>query len=553
MVVNGDAAAAAEIAVVGTGAAGLIAAIAAASHGLKPIVFEKSSYWGGTTAMSGGALWIPGHSLMEANGVKDDLDAARRYLDSNASQSGKESTPERRDAYLKTGPEMVDFLAAEGFEWEFSPFPDYYIEAEGAAAGRGVGPAFYDGARLGEWRKTMQSAGRIPQLAINGDEVKPMLMATQNVANLMVAARVMLRTQWWRARGKHPMFVGQALVGRLMEIVQKKGIEVRLATPVTDLIYDGARVCGVRYRTPGGKDQELRTRAGVVLCAGGFARDEALRQEFQGLPARYTAAVETDTGDALKAAMKLGADTALLDDAWWIVCVVFPDGSRNVLLWERTFPHSLIVDPAGKRYVNEAGPYNDVGREMYARGKQFGGKPSWLIMDARHRRDYVFTNILGRVTPSHLIDAGFFIKADTLEELARKCELPIDTLRATIDRFNRFAREGKDADFGRGDHVFDTIYGDEKQKPNSTLGEVSQAPFWAVRVYPGDLGTKGGLVTDADGRVLTGAGEPIPGLYASGNTTASVMGRGYPGPGSTLGPGAVFAYRAARHAAATAS
>ena len=218
-----------------------------------------------------------------------------------------------------------------------------------------------------------------------------------------------------------------------------------------------------------GREVEFLADGGVFLCAGGFARDETLRQEHQSLPAGYSAAVPSDTGDTLKAALKLGADTALMDDAWWSVCVVFPDGSRNILMWERTFPHSIIVDPTGKRYVNEAGPYNDVGREMYTRSKQFPGKASWLIMDARHRRNYVFTNILGGMTPKSLIDAGFFIKADSLEDLAKQCDLPLDNLRATIDRFNGFAKTGKDEDFGRGDSLFDTIYGDEAYTPNPTL------------------------------------------------------------------------------------
>jgi 3-oxosteroid 1-dehydrogenase len=249
------------------------------------------------------------------------------------------------------------------------------------------------------------------------------------------------------------------------------------------------------------------------------------------------------------AAMRLGAAVTLMDDSWWHVSVVFPDGGRTVLMWERTFPGSIIVDPAGQRFANEAAPYNDLGRAMMERLRQFDTKHCWLIMDARHRRNYVFTNILGGVNPRELIDKGFFVKAASLDEMAAKCSIPADDLKATITRFNGFARSGRDEDFNRGESLFDTIYGDEKVTPNPTLGPIENAPFWAVKVYASDLGTKGGLLTDEDGRVLAESGEPIAGLYASGNTTASLMGRGYPGPGSTLGPAGVFAYRAARHAA----
>ena len=537
-----------DVIIVGTGATGLVAAIAAHQAGLRPLVLEKSSQWGGTSAMSGGSLWVPGHHLMAENGVTEDMAAARSYMDAQISQAGPASSPERREAYLSTGPEMVRFLADLGFEWDFSPFPDYYPEAEGASYGRGVNAKLYDGAALGPWRKTMRSMVRIPAMVVLPHEFKSMLMPTKDFASLYNGVKVGLRTAWWRLRGKHPMFIGQALTGRLMELVLKLGIEVRLDSAVTDLVVEQGRVKGVVLGS-GAAQQTIRADAGVILCAGGFARNDELRRKYQQVGADYSVAIPEDTGDALVAAQKLGAATALMDDAWWGVSALFPDGTRSFLLWERTLPHSMIVDQTGVRFANEAAPYNDLGRAMMARNRTHPANPCFLIMDARHRRDYVFANLLGGYNPGALQRAGFLIKASSLEELAAKCGIDRDGLGATIKRFNGFARTGKDEDFGRGESLFDRIYGDDAIGPNPTLGPLEQAPFWAVKVYPSDLGTKGGLLTDENGCVLDGSGDAIAGLYASGNCSASVMGRGYPGPGSTLGPAAVFAYRAARHAA----
>jgi 3-oxosteroid 1-dehydrogenase len=538
----------ATIIIAGSGAAGLVAAITAARCGLRPVVLEKADVWGGTTAMSGGSLWIPGHPLMARNGVPDDLVAARAYLDSHISQAGPAASTARRDAFIASGPEMVSFLADNGFEWDFSPFPDYYPEQEGATYGRGVAPALYDGARLGIWRKSMRRMNRIPNLVILPHEFKAMLMATQNLSNLVTAARVALRTAWWRMRGKQPMFIGQALAGQLMEVALKLGVEVRLNSGITGLLVEDGAVVGVTAQTPQGT-QELRAPAGVILCAGGFSRNAQVRKRYQDLGSDYSVANPQDQGDALLAALALGAQTALMDDAWWGISAVFPDGGRSFLLWERTLPHSIIVDPAGERFVNEAAPYNDAGRALLERKRQFPSDDCWLVMDARHRRNYTFANLLGGYNPRSLLDSGFLVKADSLDGLAAKCGIDAEGLRRTVSRFNGFARSGIDEDFHRGESLFDTIYGDEKVKPNPCLGTMEQAPFWAVRVYPSDLGSKGGLLTDEDGRVLNERNAPIPGLYAAGNTAASVMGRGYPGPGSTLGPAAVFAYRAAQHAA----
>lgn len=219
-----------------------------------------------------------------------------------------------------------------------------------------------------------------------------------------------------------------------------------------------------------------------------------------------------------------------------------------MLLWERSLPHSMIVDSAGERFVNESTGYLDFGDAVLQRNRTVSAVPAWLIIDARHRRRYPFGLMLPGITPKSAMRYGFLTKADTIDELATKIGIDPAALRATVQKFNGFAHTGLDTDFGRGDNVYDNFYGDPRTKPNPNLGAIEKAPFYATRVWPGDLGTKGGLLTDEHGRVLAEKAEAIAGLYATGNTTASVMGDSYPGPGSTIGPSMVFGYTAALNA-----
>ncbi|MBM3678002.1 MAG: FAD-binding protein, partial [Actinobacteria bacterium] len=290
---------------------------------------------------------------------------------------------------------------------------------------------------------------------------------------------------------------------------------------------------------------------GVLLAAGGFARDGAFRRLHQPAGDEWSSAGRGDTGDLVKLGIGLGADTALMDDAWWGPAFVSPEGARQFSVWERSMPGAIIVDQSGERFVNESASYVDVGHAILERDRLTPAIPSWLIMDARHRRRYAFGAFPPGRTPKAAIGSGFVVKAGSIAALAAATGIDGDGLRRTIDRFNGFARTGVDEDFRRGSNVYDTYYGDPRVRPNPNLGPIGNAPFWAVKVFPGDLGTKGGLVTDVDGRVLRPDGSAIGGLYAAGNTTATVMGRTYPGPGGTLGPALVFAYRAARAMAET--
>ena len=243
--------------------------------------------------------------------------------------------------------------------------------------------------------------------------------------------------------------------------------------------------------------------------------------------------------------MTLGADMGLLDDAWWGPAAVQPDGTRLFILSERSVPHTIIVDQLGHRYFNESASYVDVGHEMFKRQQTVEAIPSWMIMEKRHRNRFMFNTLMPFVSPKKWIKDGFFIKADTIQDLAKQCNIPVENLQATTDRFNQFVDTGKDEDFNRGNSAYDNYYGDPTYA-NPNLGKIEKGPFYAVRIYPGDLGTKGGFVTNEYGQVLKN-GQPIKGLYATGNSTASVMGRTYPGAGSTLGPTMAFGYAAAKH------
>jgi 3-oxosteroid 1-dehydrogenase len=355
-------------------------------------------------------------------------------------------------------------------------------------------------------------------------------------------ARFVFRSLSQLASGKRPAGIGGALASSLMHIVRTQQTPVWLSAPIVDLINeDGAVVGAVVERD--GRRQRVRARRGVVLAAGGFANNSEWREKHHGIPG-YSSAPEGDLGAAIEAGARAGGALELMDDAWWGASLVGPDGKARFLVTERSFPFSIMVDANGERFTNESASYIDVGHDMLSHDVP---GPMWLISDVRHTRRYLNSALLGQ--SKKWIQAGFLIQAPTLESLAAK--IGVDPVRfgATVERFNGFARTGVDEDFSRGRTVYDNYYGDPRVKPNPNLGPLRKGPFRAVRVYPGDLGTKGGLLTDEHARVLREDGTAVPGLYAAGNTTASVMGRTYPGPGSTIGPAVVFGYRAAQHAA----
>ena len=536
-----------DVLVVGSGAAALAAAATAAAGGQSTLLVEKTKYWGGTTAYSGGGVWIPANPLMVADGVDDSIEAGLAYLESIVGDVGPVSSLARRLAFLRNGPEMIRFLAAEGVCWtRTARYPDYYPDRPGGRIGRQLEPAVFDGRQLGPMLASLRRPPGASSLVVRIDDFDRLVLAFRTLAGFTRGARVLARTAAWKLRRKVPLTLGPSLLAQLMAIAKRNRADVWLSSPLCDLLIEKGQVIGAVVEHDG-KSVRIRA-AGVVLGAGGFARNNEFRLRHQPVGSDWTSTASGDTGEVIQAAMDVGADTALMDDAWWGASFLTPGGTAAFCLWERSLPGGIIVDQAGMRFVNESTSYIDVGHAQLGTD----AIPGWLIMDAQHRKRYLFLNMLPRRTPKSAIESGFLLRADSLGELAERAGIDREGLSGTIERFNRFAATGRDEDFGRGDSVYDNYYGDPRVKPNPNLGPIERAPFWAARLYPGDLGTKGGVLTDEDARVLRKDGTPIGGLYAAGNTSATMMGRTYPGPGGTLGPAMVFGYLAAKHIAESA-
>jgi 3-oxosteroid 1-dehydrogenase len=363
------------------------------------------------------------------------------------------------------------------------------------------------------------------------------------IASSMTIAKVLARAALGRLLGRDEIGCGASLAGQLMAAALRLGADVRLDSPLVDLIVQGGRAKGlITHRD--GLPWRVATRYGVLLAGGGFAHARDLRQRLQGTDGSLSSASPDDTGDMLKLADRLGAMTALLDQAWWATSFLYPGGVPGFFQWERALPFSVVVNSQGARFGNESGDYDSFAKAMIRNGL----KTCWLIMDARHRQRYTFGAMSPGVTPEEMIRSGFFHRANTLEELAHKCGISPGGLLDMVARFNGFVDQGVDRDFRRGDKPYDRHWGDPTIKPNPCLGKIERGPFLAAQIHIGDLGTRGGFVTDEHGRVLDVTGRPIDGLYAAGNCTAAVVGNAYPGPGVTLGPAMTFAYLAMQHA-----
>ena len=540
-----------DVVVVGSGSAAMATALAVKESGKQPLVLESTELAGGSSAMSGGGAWIPNNPLMRAAGVEDSYEAARTYLDTVIGDVGPASSPERRHAFLTEAPRMIELLQRLGVELVYARgYSDYYPEKPGGTPiGRGVEGQRWNMKKLGPWHKNVR--GYVP-MAAHTTEVGRINLAFRSWRGFATAAKVVgVHTILPMLVGRKPAGLGNALMGQLFYAARTRGIEIRLETPLVDLVIEDGAVIGVVAEHHGVRTR-IGARHGVMLAAGGFAKNDAMRQTYHAHPitTEWTSANPGDTGSALQVGMAAGGAVALMDDAWWGPSVINPDGSAGFLLAERSLPHGMIVDSSGARFMNESESYVDAGHQQYARHRAVPAIPAFLILDSRHRRWYPFGFALPGITPKKMLESGFMTKADSLEELARKMGIDPAGLVATATRFSGFARAGNDEDFGRGDSAYDRVYSDPRVKPNPNLGAIDRPPFYAVRIWPGDLGTKGGLLTDEHSRVLRDDGSVIEGLYAAGNTSASVMGNTYPGPGATIGPALTFGYIGGRHATA---
>jgi 3-oxosteroid 1-dehydrogenase len=528
-----------DVVIVGSGAAGMTAALTAVHHGLTAVVIEKAEHFGGSTARSGGGVWIPGNSVLRSAGVADTTQEAVTYL---SQVVNGDASPSRQAAFLEHGPAMLDLVLKQTplrFAW-VPGYADYYPELPGGkGGGRTIEPVPLDGRVLGPELANLNP----PYISSRGVTVtaadyKWLSLGTRHPRAILRGIRVGMRTLISRLLGRKLLGLGQALAGGLRAGLLKAKVPVLLNTPLSGLVFTGDRVTGVR--TPAGV---FTARRGVLIASGGFERNAEMREKYQRAPitADWTVGAFENTGDGIQAGLDAGAAVALMEDAWWGPSFVL-SGGPYFCLAERSLPGCVMVNSDGKRFVNEAAPYVDAVHAMY----EHGSVPSWLIIDQRYRNSYLFAGLGPRQPiPRRWYASGALVKNLTLAGLAEGIGVPADVLLATVERFNGFAETGVDEDFHKGDSVYDRYYGDPTNKPNPNLAPLTKAPFYAFKLWPGDLGTKGGLVTDEHARVLREDGTVIPGLYAAGNASSAVMGHSYAGAGATIGPAMTFGYLAA--------
>ncbi len=550
--------------VIGSGGGGMTAAIVAHDRGASTLVVEKGKLFGGSTGMSGGALWVPMNDHLAEAGVSDSREEALVYL--RRVTRGK--IPEARlAAYVDHAAEMVRYLESKS-RLRLAPcptYPDYYPEWEGGKPGaRTIEPVPYGARKLGVHADELQRSAQglvLGRMGLTAVEAKTLVQFS--FVSYVLMLWIMLK--YWldvlarlKGRADNRLTLGTSLVARLRHSLMDREIPLWLDAKAEELCVEDGRVVGAVI-TREGRKLRVSARRGVLLAAGGFERNLAMRTAYQRKPTSdiWTAGSANNQGDGIRMGQAVGAAVALMDDAWWTPVTMIPPNFAWLLVVEKSMPGSILVNKAGRRFTNEAAPYVDVVNGMYdANDPETPSIPCYLVFDARYRRSYP----IGPLGPSklqpdsaiggRLKKAGFLKKSGTLAGLAEKIGVDPRGLEAAIERFNEQAKAGVDSDFHRGESRYDRYYSDDKIRPNSCLAPIVEAPFYAIEVFPGDLGTKGGLVTDEHARVLDAKGAPVLGLYATGNCSASVMGPSYPGAGGTIGPAMTFGYLAARHAVA---
>lgn len=497
-----------DVVVVGSGGAALAGALAAVARGLSACVIEKTHLFGGTSAYSGGSVWLPGNHILARDGVDDSVEKGLTYF---GSVVGDRTSPQVQRAFVETGPRLVEFLEnSVGIPMEHRPFPDYF-DAPGRSA--------------------------------NGRTIFAKPISAQELGDRLADIRPMVAQDQFGEEGDRSVLDGgQAWIARMVQALDNSGnAELRLETAAQDLVQDEAgRVIGVQVQTGAGSEN-IRARAGVLLAAGGFERSVQLRAAHQQMPtADWTSShPATGSGDALRMVHKVGAAIDLLDQSWWCPATLFPNGHAVFTLGLRA---GIVVDATGDRFANEMLPYDQMGRAMRGRMEQGHGDAFWFIFDNRFGDDLPAI-CMPMPEQAAFEEAGLWRTAATVDALAEQLDLDPAVLVATVDRFNSHANNGRDDDFQRGEDPFGQFFvGADSAGP--CLQPLDGHRFHAVRLVLGDLGTKGGAVIDMNGAVVRDDGSIVAGLYAAGNSSASISGAAYPAPGVPLGSGMVMAYRA---------
>lgn len=554
-----------DLLIAGSGAAGLAAAVTAANSGLDVVVVEKAAEFGGTTVSSAGVAWIPNSRAAREAGIIDDPALALAYL---RAESGNRLDAAKAQTYVTTAAEVLDWFEAHSHvRFVLAPgWPDYHPTSPGGSAGgRSLGPAPFDGRtlgkRFGQLRPPIATTTIFGGMIVGREDLAHFYGMQRSLTSALTVARRFGR--YARDRLTHPrgtrLSNGSALVGMLARSAFEAGVDLRIASPIAGLIVEGGRVMGARLTTPDG-DQIVRARRGVVLATGGFPADAELRARIGdriGTSSTHRSlAPAENVGDAYRLASAQGGTLveALAHPAAWTPVSLVPQPDGTMLPFPHFFDRGkagyIAVTRDGRRFISEARSYHDFVPALADACRNMFEIACYLIADARAVRRYG----LGAAPPSpgrlgpH-VRSGYLTRANSLAELAARCGIDAEGLRETVSRWNAGADDGIDGEFGKGTDVYERFNGSAGIAPNPCVQPIATAPYYAVRLVPGDIGTFAGLRTDVDGRVLDASGGPIEGLYAVGNDAASFMGGSYPGAGITIGPALVFGHRAARHAA----
>jgi len=543
-----------DVLVVGSGAGGLTAAIAAQDQGGDVLVVEKSDQIGGTSATSGGGIWIPCNHLMAGQGQSDTREAALTYMKECI---GDDVTEERMAAYVDNAPQMLKYME-ENTQVRFitTPYADYFPDKPGGKDGwRTLDPIPFNAGKLGKALVNLREPH--PQTVFGGftitiPEASKIITRAKGWQRIIMKQMILYRLDIpFRLKTKRHRRLtgGNALVGRCLKSVLDRKIPVWRNAGMTALVEVDGKVSGAVIEKDG-KSVIVTARRGVILAAGGFESNPEMRSKYLPSPTDtdWSGTPGTNKGDAHKAAEAAGAKLTLMDGAWWGPSVRVPGSDRSMIMFaERALPGIYIVNGKGARFLNEGASYDVVGRQLQAHPDD-----SWVVFDGRARKKYAVGPLYpGSVFPDSKWPPSFneiIFKADTLEELAAKTGINAKGLLKTAEKVAEYSKSGEDIDFAKGGNAYDRYYGDQTVTPNPCLAPLEKPPFYAFKVRPGDIGTKGGVDVDVNAQALNNKGKPIAGLYAIGNTSSSVMGHTYPGAGSTIGPAMTFGYVAARHA-----
>ena len=548
----------ADLVIIGSGAGAMTAAIRAHDLGAKVMILEKTNLYGGNSAMSGGAMWIPCNPQLEAAGVEDSPEKAMTYL---KHVTRGEVPDERLQAYIEQSPRMLEYLTKNArLEVEaMLTYADYYADAPGGTpGGRSLEPVHFDAKLLGdEFEQLREPALQelvVGRMSMSATEAHHLLARHPGWVKLTakIFARYYKDFSWrLKSRRDRCLSLGNSLVAMLRMSLIDRGVSITLNTKANDFVVENGRVVGVEAEQSG-RPLRVKAEKAVLLASGGFESNQAMREQYLPGPTEveWTTGSPGSTGDGHEMGLKLGAGLGFMDDAWWGPTSVVPGEERaRMLVIEKGLPGCIIVNKAGRRFVNEASPYVDIVKQMYECSKPGAeSAPAYMVFDANYRKKYPCGPFLQSqqqpdwALPEELKKSGYLKKSDTLQGLAAELGVDAAGLEDEVRTFNDNARKGVDPDYQRGEGVFDRYYGDDKVKPNPCLAPLETAPYYGIIVYPGELGTKGGLTTDSRARVIKEDGSVIEGLYATGNVSASVMGPTYPGAGATIGPAMTFGF-----------